>query len=132
MESAPTPGAGAAAKVAGKIPKIVKATKATGKAGKAAGVAQAGGKVVEKGGEGVKYITPKSINQLDTLVRKGQAPKSIRRFDQEKLNPYTLVEHVHFKDGSALRRDGVWHYGSRNLTNEEIKFLKTHGWKIPE
>ena len=50
MESAPTPGAGAAAKVAGKIPKIVKATKATGKAGKAAGVAQAGGKVVERGG----------------------------------------------------------------------------------
>jgi hypothetical protein len=74
----------------------------------------------------------KAINQLNTLVKKGKVPKSIRRFDQKELTPHTRVEHVHFKDGSALRKDGVWRHGGKKLTNEEIKFLKHHGWKIPE
>jgi len=73
-----------------------------------------------------------NINRLNTLVRKGKAPKSIRRFDQNKSVSHTLVEHVHFEDGSALRKDGIWRHGSRRLTNQEIKFLKNYGWEIPE
>ena len=56
-----------------------------------------------------------------------------RLFDKGYANDVNnLVDHVHFKDGSALRKDGVWRHGGKRLTNEEIKFLKTHGWTIPE
>jgi hypothetical protein len=72
----------------------------------------------------------KSINQLNKLVKTGKAPKSIKRFDKGKdINQ--PVDHVHFKDGGALRRDGVWRHGGRKLTNEETKFLKDNGWTIP-
>jgi hypothetical protein len=64
-------------------------------------------------------------------VKKGKAPKSITRFDQCRTEVHTLVEHVHFKDGAALRKDGVWRHGARKLTNKEIAFLKDNGWKIP-
>ncbi|MHA7878005.1 MAG: hypothetical protein ACX93T_03760 [Bacteroidota bacterium] len=87
-----------------------------------------------KGSKGTKQIAPSSINQLNTLVKKGQAPKNIRAF-HTKGDPstrHTLVEHIQFKDGSALGKDGVWCHGGRKLTNEEINFLKAHGWKIPE
>lgn len=72
----------------------------------------------------------KSINQLNKVVQTGKAPKSIKRFDKGKdINQ--AVDHVHFIDGSALRKDGVWRHGQRQLTNEETKFLKDNGWAIP-
>src|SRR5690554_5158698 len=74
--------------------------------------------------------TGKSVNQLNKAVQTGKAPKSIKRFDKGKdINQ--PVDHVHFKDGGALRRDGVWRHGGRKLTNEEIKFLKDNGWTTP-
>ena len=38
---------------------------------------------------------------------------------------------MHFKDGNALNQDGTWKHGGRELTNEEKKYLKGIGWKIP-
>src|SRR5690554_6672113 len=95
-------------------------------------------KVIKEGAEelaeqGLKQAVKtvgKSVNQLNKAVQTGKAPKSIKRFDKGKdINQ--PVDHVHFKDGGALRRDGVWRHGGRKLTNEEIKFLKDNGWTTP-
>ena len=42
-------------------------------------------------------------------------------------------EHIHFKGkgNNALNIDGTWKHGGRELTNEEQKYLKGIGWKIP-
>jgi hypothetical protein len=72
-----------------------------------------------------------SVNQLQKKVERGQAPRSIDRFD--KGNPdHGEQPHVHFKDGSALYKDGKWKHGERQLTNAEKKFLKEAGWTTPE
>ena len=39
--------------------------------------------------------------------------------------------HVHFRDGSALYRDGIWRHGAKELSNAEIKWLTQNGWKLP-
>ena len=74
------------------------------KAGQAIGLA----KKAQKGAKGVTQMTPKFIN-LDALVKKGQAPRSIRKFDKARdfSARHTPVQHVYFKDGSTLRKDGV-------------------------
>jgi hypothetical protein len=41
-------------------------------------------------------------------------------------------DHVHFKDGSALNRDGSWKHGARVLTGRESSWLMKHGWRLPE
>ncbi|MBA3986239.1 MAG: hypothetical protein H0X63_06645, partial [Flavobacteriales bacterium] len=76
-------------------------------------------------------IFVRSINQLNTLVKKNKVPNTIKRFDKGKdINqPF---DHVHFKDGGALNRNGVWRHGGRKLNNSEIKFLTENGWKIPK
>lgn len=38
--------------------------------------------------------------------------------------------HVHFKDGSALNKDGTWKHGHGKLTNEQKQYLKQNGWDI--
>ena len=40
-------------------------------------------------------------------------------------------DNVHFKDGSALNKDGTWKHGNRKLTNDEKAWLQKHGWKLP-
>ena len=42
-------------------------------------------------------------------------------------------DHIHFKGkgNNALNIDGTWKHGGRELTNEEKKYLKGIGWKIP-
>lgn len=40
--------------------------------------------------------------------------------------------HVHFKDGSALFKNGVWKHGGRALSNAEKTFLKKFGWTLPK
>ncbi len=71
----------------------------------------------------------KSINQLQQEVKKGITPKGIVRFD--KSHGYQGQDHVHFKNGSALNRDGTWKDGKGyKLTTEQIKYLKENGWNI--
>ena len=77
-----------------------------------------------------------SVNQMKQRVNKGQAPKSITRVDKMDGNE-NKQHHVHFKDGSALNKDGTWKHtpkkgGEHVFTNKEIDFLKYYGWTIPE
>ena len=77
-----------------------------------------------------------SVNQMKQRVNKGQAPKSITRVDKMDGNE-NKQHHVHFKDGSALNKDGTWKHtpkkgGEHVFTNKEIEFLKYYGWTIPE
>lgn len=39
-------------------------------------------------------------------------------------------DHVHFKNGSALNKDGTWKHGHGKLTNEQKQYLKQNGWDI--
>ena len=74
-------------------------------------------------------IQPKSINQLQREVERGNAPTGITRFD--KGNPrHNELDHVHFHDGSALYKDGTWKHGHGKLTNEQRTYLKNNGWQI--
>ncbi len=62
-------------------------------------------------------------------VRRGKAPDGIIRFD--KRNPKNKEQpHVHFKDGSALNKDGTWKHGKGYLTNDQKQYLKQNGWNI--
>ncbi|MDR0829315.1 MAG: hypothetical protein LBN95_04275 [Prevotellaceae bacterium] len=72
----------------------------------------------------------KSTNQLQKDIDTGKAPNSLKRFDTGKIKGEQ--DHVHFKDGSALNKNGSWKHGGRKLTNNEIKYLKDNGWKIPD
>ncbi len=81
----------------------------------------------------LKFAKPKkfpSINQLQQLVKKGRAPKSIDRFDKGNPN-HNEDDHVRFDNGSALYRDGTWKHGFKNLTNSESQFLNNAGWILP-
>ena len=84
-----------------------------------------GGK--QQGGS-VGKTSSKSRNQLNKDVERGKAPKGIDRFD----NSHTKggQEHVHFKDGSALNKDGSWKEGTYDLTRKQIEYLKNNGWTI--
>ena len=80
-----------------------------------------------------KNVKPKTISQLNIEVRKGKAPKNMKRFDKNdgKYNQ----DHVHFKDGSALNKDGTWKDKNDKgevykLTNKDKEYLKENGWEI--
>lgn len=92
-----------------------------------------------RGGVSKQEIKPgsktKSIAQLQNDVKSGRAPKSMIRFDKGKIKGEQ--DHVHFKDGSALNKDGSWKHPGANgsqhkLTNQEKKYLRTNGWKTTD
>ena len=75
----------------------------------------------------------KSTNQLQKDVEKGSAPKGIRRFD--KAHSKKGQDHVHFKDGTSINKDGTIHdaySGSHKWKKEEIEYLIRNGWLINE
>ena len=74
----------------------------------------------------------KNINQFKQDIIKGRVPKSIDRIDIGNNN-LGEQDHIHFKGkgNNALNIDGTWKHGGRELTNEEKKYLKGIGWKIP-
>ena len=60
-----------------------------------------------------------------------KAPKNIERFDASKSSVKGSQDHVHFKNGSALNKDGTWKDGKAfKLSNNEKKYLQQNGWKI--
>jgi hypothetical protein len=40
-------------------------------------------------------------------------------------------DHVHFKDGAALNRDGTWQHGYTKLTAAVKEWLTSNGWELP-
>ena len=80
-----------------------------------------------------KKQTHRTTSQMQKDVATGHAPKSIVRFD--KGSGFREKDHVHFSDGTALNKDGTWKHiknKTHKFTNEEKKYLKENGWKIPE
>ena len=76
-----------------------------------------------------------SVNQMEQRIKKGKAPDSIEHVHKGKLDHEKT--HVHFKDGSALNKDGTWKHtpkkgGEHIFTNKEIDFLQYYGWTIPQ
>lgn len=55
--------------------------------------------------------------------------KNRLRFDKGDIK-HNEQDHVHFKDGSALNKDGTWKHGNGKLTNEQKQYLKQNGWEI--
>lgn len=70
-----------------------------------------------------------SPNQMEQEVKRGQAPKDVKRVDNahdSKGQP-----HVHFKDGTSLNRDGTIHdkgHGRPNPSSKVWDWLYKHGW----
>ena len=73
-----------------------------------------------------------STNQMDQERRRGQAPKTVLRVDDASLNIGDSQDHVHFTDGSALKRDGTWKHGNKKLTREEKAWLLKHSLTLPK
>jgi len=71
-----------------------------------------------------------STNQIEQKIKKGQAPKNIKRADKGKVKGEQ--DHIHLEDGSALNKDGSWKHGGRDLTNKEKDWLADNGWNLPE
>ena len=71
------------------------------------------------------------INQINEKIRRGQAPRSIDHAEHDHV-PNT--DHIHFKDGRAIYRNGEYKHGPYNkrLTNAEKEFLKENGFKLPK
>ncbi len=68
--------------------------------------------------------------KMQEEVEKGQAPRSVKAVDDVPSN-LPGQPHVHFKDGTALNRDGTIHdkhKGTPNPTNETWDWLHGHGW----
>lgn len=72
-----------------------------------------------------------SPNQLNKAIRKGWTPRGITRVDVGKVKGEQT--HVHLGKKHALNRDGTWkHGGSIRLSNDQKKWLRENGWKLPK
>lgn len=70
-----------------------------------------------------------SRNQMQKMVDKGQAPKKVDRVD--KAHTKYGQEHVHFKDGTAINKDGTTHddgHGIPKLNKKVLYWLNGNGW----
>ncbi|MEA3028882.1 MAG: hypothetical protein QOG13_207 [Sphingomonadales bacterium] len=73
---------------------------------------------------------PKSPNQINEAVKRGQAPEGIGRVDVGKVKGEQV--HIVVNDG-ALNIDGTWKHVPRSgLTSAQRKWLAKNGWKLPE
>jgi RHS repeat-associated protein len=73
---------------------------------------------------------PTPASRMDMEVKRGQAPAGIERVDRG-AGPWEK-DHVHFKDGSALNFDGTWKHGNGTITNRQARWLRDHGWELPD
>ena len=68
---------------------------------------------------------------MQDQVERGQAPREVDRVHNAH-NQETGQPHVHFKDNTALNKDGSIHDklgGVPNITNKIQKWLFKHGWE---
>lgn len=69
------------------------------------------------------------MEQQHKSIKKGKAPRGIKRFDKGMGTKNLPYDEVHFTDGSSLYRNGIWRHNKGHiLTNEQIKFLEENGW----
>jgi len=63
-------------------------------------------------------------------VTRGQAPSTVKAVNRGLVKGEQ--DHIHFKDGSALNRDGSWKHGGRELTRAEREWAELGGFKAPQ
>ncbi len=74
-------------------------------------------------------IKQTSPNQMQKQVERGQAPSTVVRVDNPKIQGQ--LPHIHFRDGTAMNIDGSVHdamKGVHTLTNSERIWLFDNGW----
>ena len=70
-----------------------------------------------------------NVNQMNEQIRKGQAPKGVKRIDLPKVKGEQV--HAHLDKGSAINIDGTLKHGNGNeITVGIAKWLKKNGWKL--
>jgi hypothetical protein len=76
---------------------------------------------------------PLSVNQAQQKVERGQAPRTIDRVDRKQIGNGNHQDHIHFKRGGALNRNGEWKHKLRGarLSNIEKAFIRRIGFKLP-
>jgi uncharacterized protein RhaS with RHS repeats len=70
-------------------------------------------------------------SKLQQQIKKGQAPKGIKRADSAEQSVPDSQDHVHFDDGTSLNVDGTVHDkkgGIPKPNNKQKKFLKKENW----
>jgi RHS repeat-associated protein len=70
-----------------------------------------------------------SANQMNQQIKTGNAPSGAKRVDVGKVKGEQT--HIHFKNGSALDKDGTWKHGYSKLSKAMRKWLKEAGWTSP-
>ena len=58
------------------------------------------------------------------------APRDVKRVDVGKVKGEQT--HTHFKDDSALNKDGTWKHGESTLCRATQKWLIDNGWNLPK
>lgn len=87
-----------------------------------------------KGQKAVKEIADKiatKATKMQQKVKRGQAPKDIKRFDSSEKSVAKSKDHVHFKDGTSMNIDGTVHdkkAGTPSLSNKTKEFLGKENW----
>ena len=74
---------------------------------------------------------PTSTNQMQSQVRRNQAPKAVDRVD----GPHIAGQqpHIHFKDGTSINMDGTIHdkiNGIPTITKQIKIWLEDNGWSV--
>ncbi len=89
------------------------------------------GRVLPKSlGAAAKLFKPPSPNQMNQLIKRGQAPPGVKRVDIGKVQGEQT--HVHLNDGRALNRDGTWKHGEGKVDKAIEKWLRENGWTPPQ
>ncbi len=70
-------------------------------------------------------------SKIQQKIRKGQAPKGIKRAGSAEDSVPGVKDHVHFDDGTSLNIDGTVHDkkgGIPKPNNKQKKFLEKENW----
>ena len=73
------------------------------------------------------------VNQMNQQIKRGQAPKGIKRIDPPSSSVPNSQVHAHFNDGTSLNIDGTIHdisHGIPKITNRMKEWLVSYGWKL--
>ena len=69
------------------------------------------------------------VNQMNQLIKKGKAPKGLKRIDAPKVKGEQI--HAHLNKGSAINIDGTLKHGNgQELTVSIAEWLRSFGWKL--
>lgn len=70
-----------------------------------------------------------NINQMNTQIKKGQAPKGVKRIDKPLVKGEQI--HAHLDKGSAINIDGTLKHGNgKEITSAIKNWLKGNGWDL--